>query len=76
MFDDVRPVFEDPVATCLLGAACCVEGVDLVCDGEVAAGDGVDDVTLIGWGGAEQLIEFGDPVEGVGERDRIDGLVI
>ena len=54
VFDDVGPVFEDPVAAGVLGVGGVEEGLVDVGGGEVAGVDGVDDAGLVGWGGGEE----------------------
>ena len=75
MFDDVRPVLEDPVASGLLsicrGAQCFDDVGEIVaCGGEEL----VDDEPLIGRGSAEERVEFVESVASVCSIERLDRL--
>ena len=75
VFDDVRPVLEDPVASGLLPIYGGAQSFDDV--GEIVACGGeelVDDELLIGRGSAEERVELVKPGTSVGSIERVDGL--
>ena len=59
VFDDVGPVLEDPVAALALGGKGLFEALVDVVEGELAAGEGVDEATVIGRSGGEDGLELG-----------------
>ena len=70
VFDDVGPVLEDPLASLVLGVGGVAEGLVDVGGVEFAVVDGGDDAGLVGWGGGEEWVEFGERFADGGDVER------